>query len=94
MTLSAQVDAILVVTRLGIVNRPMLTDLSRELGGSPARKLGFVVTGADVKTGYGAYGYGQMPGSAPETTERQTSAAESPARPGSGRAKRKTPAGR
>ena len=65
MTLSARVDAILVVTRLGVVNRPMLTDLSRELDGSPASKLGFVVTGVDVKAGYG-YGYGQMPvGDAP-----------------------------
>ena len=56
MTLSARADAILVVTRLGIVNRTMLVDLARELAGSPASKLGFVVTGVDVKAGYG-YGY-------------------------------------
>jgi hypothetical protein len=58
MTVSARADAILVVTRLGIVNRTMLADLSRELAGSPAHKLGFVVTGVDVRSGYG-YGYGQ-----------------------------------
>ena len=57
MTLSARAYAILVVARLGVVNRPMLTELSRELAGSPARKLGFVVTGSDAKAGYG-YGYG------------------------------------
>lgn len=61
MTLSARADAILVVTRLGIVNRPMLTDLSRELQGSPASKLGFVVTGVDLKAGYG-HGYGHVYG--------------------------------
>ena len=38
MTLSARVDAILVVTRLGIVNRPMLTDLSRELDAQPGEQ--------------------------------------------------------
>lgn len=63
MTLSARVDAILVVTRLGIVQRRMLADLTRELSASPARTLGFVVTGVDVKGGYGyGYGYGHRGG--------------------------------
>lgn len=63
MTLSARVDAILVVTRLGIVQRRMLADLTRELSASPARTLGFVVTGVDVKGGYGyGYGYGHRSG--------------------------------
>jgi tyrosine-protein kinase len=56
MTLSARADAIVLVTHLGIVQRKMLADVSRELAASPARKLGFVVTGADVKDTYG-YGY-------------------------------------
>lgn len=62
MTLSARADAILVVARLGVVNRPMLTDLSRELESSPAAKLGFVVTGIDSMPGYGyGSGHGQRP---------------------------------
>lgn len=72
MTLSAQADAILLVTHLGIVQRKMLSDVSRELAASPARKLGFVVTGADVRDTYG-YGYGHRrprePEPAPEVEE-------------------------
>ena len=68
MTLSARADAILVVARLGIVNRSMLTDLSRELASSPAAKLGFVVTGADLKANYG-YGYGSGPTPTVDTTK-------------------------
>lgn len=64
MTMSARVDGILVVTRLGAVDRRTLSDLSRELDGSPARKLGFVVTGVDLKGGYGyGFGYGHQSGS-------------------------------
>ena len=67
MTLSAQADAILLVTHLGIVQRKMLADVSRELAASPARKLGFVVTGADVRDTYGyGYGYGQRRPREPE----------------------------
>ena len=57
MTLSARVDGILVVTRLGMVDRRNIAELARELHRSPARKLGFVVTGIDLKGHYG-YGYG------------------------------------
>jgi tyrosine-protein kinase len=55
--LSTRVDAIMVVVRLGIVNRPMLRDLARELDASPAPKLGFVLTGADAGELYGAGTY-------------------------------------
>lgn len=65
MTLSARADAILLVAHLGIVQRKMLADVSRELGASPARKLGFVVTGADVRDTYG-YGYGHRRPREPE----------------------------
>ena len=58
MTLSAKADAIVVVSRLGIVNRRMLDDVSRELASSPAAKLGIVVTGVKEIDSYG-YAYGQ-----------------------------------
>ena len=57
MSLSAHVDAVLVVCRMDILRRPILTELRRVLDASPARKLGFVVTGAGGEEGYG-YGYG------------------------------------
>jgi tyrosine-protein kinase len=78
MTLSADVDGVLVVTRLGIVQRRMLSDLSRELEASPAAKLGFVVTGADIKEGYGHFaGYarheeGESPSDATERPEERS----------------------
>ncbi len=56
MTLSANVDAIVVVTRLG-TQRPILRELARELQHCQAPTLGFVLTGVPVSDGYG-YGYG------------------------------------
>jgi Mrp family chromosome partitioning ATPase len=56
MTLSAKVDALVLVTRLNIIRRPMLNDLRRALDSCPATKLGFVVAGAELEEGYG-YGY-------------------------------------
>jgi succinoglycan biosynthesis transport protein ExoP len=57
MTLSARVDALLLVTRLNVVSRPMLTEMRRILDASPAVPLGFVLTGAPVEEalGYGSY---------------------------------------
>jgi Mrp family chromosome partitioning ATPase len=62
ITLSRRVDAVLVVVRLGMVNRPMLRELSRQLDASPARTLGWVLAGADGAELYGAvsYGYGNV----------------------------------
>lgn len=57
LPLSAKVDGILIVTQFGIVSRPMLDDLSRELQTLPTPKLGFILTGADTTGTYG-YGYG------------------------------------
>ena len=67
-TLSTRVDAIIVVVRLGVVNRPMLRDLARELDASPAPKLGFILTGAGPTElyGLGAYGYRGKPEPRPE----------------------------
>jgi tyrosine-protein kinase len=66
-TLSTRVDAVLVVVRLGLVNRPMLRDLHRELDASPAPKLGFILTGVEPTElyGLGTYGY-RGKGEAPE----------------------------
>lgn len=55
--LSTRIDAVMVVVRLGVVNRPMLRDLVRELDASPAHKLGFVLTGAGAAELYGAGTY-------------------------------------
>jgi capsular exopolysaccharide synthesis family protein len=61
MTLSAKVDAVIVLTRLGVLRRKTLDELRRVLGNCRAAKLGFIVTGAELepdrKYGYG-YGYG------------------------------------
>jgi Mrp family chromosome partitioning ATPase/capsular polysaccharide biosynthesis protein len=56
LTLSAKVDAVIVVTRMEVLRRPMLSELRRLLESMPARKLGFVVTGAEADEAYG-YGY-------------------------------------
>ena len=57
LTLSAKVDAILIVTRLNVMRRPLLNELHRILEGCPAAKLGFVLADANAEEGYGAYGY-------------------------------------
>jgi len=59
-TLTARVDAIFLVVRLGRVNRSMLRDLAREFEGSPARKLGFVLTDTDAAELYGLWTYGYL----------------------------------
>lgn len=56
MTLSAKVDGVLVVTRAKLLRRPHLTELQRVLAASPARTVGFIVTGSEPDHGY-AYGY-------------------------------------
>lgn len=57
MALTSHVDAVVVVTRMSVVRRPMLRELRRVLDRIPAEKLGFVVTGASEESGYYA-GYG------------------------------------
>jgi Mrp family chromosome partitioning ATPase/capsular polysaccharide biosynthesis protein len=61
LVLSAKVDAVVVVTRMEVVRRPMVAELHRLLGTMPATKLGFVVTGAEADvehgSGYGGYYY-------------------------------------
>jgi polysaccharide biosynthesis transport protein len=60
LPLSAQVDAVVVVTRFGIVSRSMLTDLARALHTIPTETLGVVITGVGEEELYG-YGYGAEP---------------------------------
>jgi Mrp family chromosome partitioning ATPase len=58
ISLSAHVDAMIVVCRMNVVRRPVLNELRRALDNSRAAKLGFVLADAGSEEGYG-YGYGQ-----------------------------------
>jgi succinoglycan biosynthesis transport protein ExoP len=59
LTLSTAVDAMIVVSRIDLVRRNMLTELNRLLATCTAVKLGFVLTGAehDESSAYGYKGY-------------------------------------
>jgi Mrp family chromosome partitioning ATPase len=57
MALSTKVDGVIVVARMKVVRRQMLTELSRQLAAMPTPVLGFVVTASGEEQGYG-YGYG------------------------------------
>jgi polysaccharide biosynthesis transport protein len=57
MSLSNQVDGVLVVCRMNLVHRSTIHELRRVLDASPAEKLGFVLAGAESEDGYG-YGQG------------------------------------
>jgi succinoglycan biosynthesis transport protein ExoP len=57
LALIPQMDAVIVVTRLELLRRPVLDELHRVLEGSPAKPLGIVVTAAEREGGEG-YGYG------------------------------------
>jgi capsular exopolysaccharide synthesis family protein len=57
LALCRNVDALVIVTRLKIIRRGMLGELSRVLGAAPILKLGYIVTDAGGEEGYG-YGYG------------------------------------
>jgi capsular exopolysaccharide synthesis family protein len=73
--LSARLDAVLVVTRVGVIRRAALAELREALAASPARKLGVVVTGAEREdlSGY-AYGDLRVPDARP-VSERGTPSA-------------------
>jgi len=77
LPLSARVDGLVVVTRFGVVSRPMLSDLARELDTLPTAKLGFVITGADAGEAYGfGYGYEEPDGVLPEADRPRRSVAD------------------
>ncbi|MGI8803860.1 MAG: hypothetical protein ACR2KV_17135 [Solirubrobacteraceae bacterium] len=72
MALTAYVDAVLLVARLGVVRRPMLEEVKRLLAASPSPVLGVVVTDATLEpgSGYGyyySYTYGGSPSPPPKT---------------------------
>jgi Mrp family chromosome partitioning ATPase len=70
MALSAKVDAIVVVTQLGI-RRPVLGELARQLQNCRATPLGLVVSGVAQPDGYGyGYGYGAPVSQLERTAER------------------------
>jgi Mrp family chromosome partitioning ATPase len=56
-TLCARVDGVVVVARLGVVNRPSLRDVKRQLAAAPSPALGCVITGIEVPAAYGYSGY-------------------------------------
>ena len=70
LTLGARADAMLLVTRLNLVRRPMLAELRRILDSTPAKGLGFVITGAEAEDGY-RYGASYDYGYGPPARERQ-----------------------
>jgi Mrp family chromosome partitioning ATPase len=53
LTLSSNVDAMIVVTRLGVLRPPLLHELGRQLEICQAQRLGFILTGAELEEGYG-----------------------------------------
>jgi len=58
VSLSTISDALFVVVRLDVLNRPMLRDLSRVLRSCPCAKLGFALTNAGTREMYGTqYGH-------------------------------------
>jgi polysaccharide biosynthesis transport protein len=52
LALSERVDALLIVARMKVVRRPMLSEMRRALDATPAAKLGFVVTDAEFREKY------------------------------------------
>ena len=73
MTLSSELDGVVLVARAGAVHRGMLGEVHRLLSSVPATKLGFVLTNsqADGKYGYGGY-YGGYTSTPQAPTQGQT----------------------
>ena len=75
LTLSAQVDALVVVSRLKVARRPLVDELKRVLEACPAAKLGFIVTGADTDKTYDYYyGYSVKSAAEPDRKLAKTAA--------------------
>ena len=58
IALSARVDAMIVLARVGLVKQPTLLELTRVLHMCATVKLGCVATGAELEDGYASFGYG------------------------------------
>jgi polysaccharide biosynthesis transport protein len=61
-TVAGMVDGIVLLLRASVVDRGAMSEATRLLGMLPARKLGFVLTGAEEErpSGYGTYGGGAV----------------------------------
>ena len=59
MSLSTLADAMFVVVRMDVIDRPMLRDMARTLNSCPCAKLGFVLTNVEARELYGGASYGQ-----------------------------------
>ena len=57
MALTANVDAVVLVARLNVLRRPMVTEVRRMLSSAPSVTLGFVLTGAGGDESYETAGY-------------------------------------
>jgi polysaccharide biosynthesis transport protein len=58
LALSSRVDGMVLVASLPSIQRSALGELRRVLESCPARKLGFVLAGAELEQGYGYASYG------------------------------------
>ena len=56
VSLSAKVDGVIMIARVGMVERGGLRDVVRTLERSPAKKLGVVITGGPRRGYYAYYG--------------------------------------
>jgi capsular exopolysaccharide synthesis family protein len=83
MMLSAQIDCVVVATRIGLVRRQAIDEVSRTLDSAPVVKLGFFATGEQAHEEYtGGYGYyyysrGRAPGTRSQPSAKGRSRAES-----------------
>jgi succinoglycan biosynthesis transport protein ExoP len=83
MMLSAQIDCVVVATRIGLVRRQAIDEVSRTLDSAPVVKLGFFATGEQAHEEYtGGYGYyyysrGRAPGMRSQPSAKGRSRAES-----------------
>jgi polysaccharide biosynthesis transport protein len=59
LALSARVDALFAVVRINKVRREMLRELARTLEACSCARLGYVITGANLREVYGYGGYGR-----------------------------------
>jgi Mrp family chromosome partitioning ATPase len=57
LTLASKVDALILVSRLNVLRRQMVSELGRAISRCQAKPLGVVITGATAADTYG-YGYG------------------------------------
>jgi polysaccharide biosynthesis transport protein len=77
VSLSAKVDGVIMIARVGMVERGGLRDVVRTLERSPAKKLGVVITGGPRRGYYAYYGPADVATSR-QQAERSTALARSP----------------